>query len=284
MTTTKKNLEPKLGDAELELPDFLDRRHEDVRHGDDRQHEDARRDEPAGQELQNLQPSERMILAVNKPTPQAVERSTTDESKSMPAPELEAKPAPQAAAIPNPFDPASFRLDQSLAEGFGVKRVLTRVPIQKPGKQDWIRVNPDPTYRLEPVAIITMQDTRETYLVTPELVPELIEELTLVSLVTAITRAGDLFLWPLRIPDPNGGLGVSWHRSAMKCAESATQKWVRVVPKMSLGGYEAIEAPGKIPEPAWLFPRDKILEVAFGEHNVIRDINHDILRKLRGEI
>ena len=33
---------------------------------------------------------------------------------------------------PNPFDPASLRLDQSFADTVGVKRLLTTVPVRKP--------------------------------------------------------------------------------------------------------------------------------------------------------
>ncbi len=33
---------------------------------------------------------------------------------------------------PDPFDPASLRLDQSFTEGAGVKKLLTTVPVRKP--------------------------------------------------------------------------------------------------------------------------------------------------------
>ena len=64
----------------------------------------------------------------------------------------------------NPFDPASLRLDQNFAETVGVKKLLTTVPVRKPKRQDFIRVHPDPTYRLTPAAIIELQEDREVYL------------------------------------------------------------------------------------------------------------------------
>ena len=68
---------------------------------------------------------------------------------------------------PNPFDPAALRLDQSFAETAGVKKLLTTVPVRKPNKQDFVRVHPDPAYRLTPTAIIELNEDREIYLVTP---------------------------------------------------------------------------------------------------------------------
>jgi len=67
---------------------------------------------------------------------------------------------------PNPFDNLSaLRLDQSYADTVGVKKLLTTVlrlravvqrrgghPVRKPNRQDFVRVHPDPTYRLTPAA------------------------------------------------------------------------------------------------------------------------------------
>src|SRR5450759_5003783 len=68
---------------------------------------------------------------------------------------------------PDPFNPAALRLDQSYADTVGVKKLLTTVPVRKPSRQDFVRVNPDPRYRLTPAAIIEVKDDREVYLVLP---------------------------------------------------------------------------------------------------------------------
>jgi hypothetical protein len=68
----------------------------------------------------------------------------------------------------NPFDNLlALRLDQSYADTVGVKKLLTTVPVRKPNRQDFVRVNPDPAYRLTPAAIIEVKEDREVYLVTP---------------------------------------------------------------------------------------------------------------------
>ena len=58
----------------------------------------------------------------------------------------------QEKKLPDPFDPASLRLDQNFAETAGVKKLLTTVPVRKPNRQDFVRVHPDADFRLTPAA------------------------------------------------------------------------------------------------------------------------------------
>jgi hypothetical protein len=70
----------------------------------------------------------------------------------------------------NPFENLSaLRLDQSYADTVGVKKLLTTVPVRRPNRQDFVRVHPDPNFRLTPAAIIEMKEDREVYLVTPNM-------------------------------------------------------------------------------------------------------------------
>ena len=50
--------------------------------------------------------------------------------------------------IPDPFDPAALRLGQKFADGVGVKKHTTTVPTRKPNRQDFVRVDPRPEYRV----------------------------------------------------------------------------------------------------------------------------------------
>ena len=93
---------------------------------------------------------------------------------------------------PNPFDPRSLRLDQNFADTVGVKKLLTTVPVRKPNRQDFVRVHPDPEYRLAPAAIIEVKEDREVYLVTPAMAKELPGEFATATLFTAINRQGVL--------------------------------------------------------------------------------------------
>jgi hypothetical protein len=62
-------------------------------------------------------------------------------------------------------------LDQSYADTVGVKKLLTTVPVRKPNRQDFVRVHPDPEYRLTPAATIEVKDDGEIYLVTRQALP-----------------------------------------------------------------------------------------------------------------
>ena len=182
---------------------------------------------------------------------------------------------------PNPFDPAALRLDQSYADTVGVKKLLTTVPVRKPNRQDFVRVHPDPAYRLTPVAIIEVKEDREVYLVTQEMALTLPGEFSTATLYLAINRQGVLFLWTVKLPGPDGKHN-EWHRSAAEGAERAMTKWVRVTSNMSLGAYEILEASGELPEPAWpdyTFP--EILEIAFRGRIVDRP-DHPLVQRLKG--
>jgi hypothetical protein len=144
---------------------------------------------------------------------------------------------------PNPFDPASLRLDQSFVSTAGVKKLLTVVPVRKPNKQDFVRVHPDEAFRLT-TAIIELREDREVYVVAPHIAPEVVGEYFPATLYTTINRQGVLSLWPVRLPGPDGKVNI-WHQSAAEAAELAMSRWVRVAADMDLGAYNIFEAAGK---------------------------------------
>src|SRR5258707_14041155 len=103
----------------------------------------------------------------------------------------------------NPFDNLlALRLDQSYADTVGVKKLLTTVPVRKPNRQDFVRVHPDPAFRLTPTAIIELREDREVYLVPPSIAQQLPGEFSAVTLNTAINRQGVLQIWPWKLPGP----------------------------------------------------------------------------------
>ena len=184
---------------------------------------------------------------------------------------------------PNPFDPAALRLDQSFADTVGVKKHLMTVPVRKPNRQDFVRVHPDPAYRLTPAAIIEVKEDREVYLVTPNMAQDLPGEFAAATLFTAINRQGVLHLWPVKLPGPDGKYN-EWHRSAAEAAELAMKDWLRLTANMSLGAYEVFEATGNLPEPEWpKIPLAEILQIAFKDRIVDR-ADHPLLQRLRGQV
>jgi hypothetical protein len=184
-------------------------------------------------------------------------------------------------SAPNPFDPASLRLDQNFADTIGVEKLLTTVPVRKPNRQDYVRVHPDKAHRLSPAAIIELKEDREVYLVKPDMAKELPGEITVAALYTAINRQGVLFVWPVRLPGTDGKHN-EWHRSAAEAAELAMSKWVRITANMSLGAYEIFEATGELAEPTWPdLPFEEILKIGFRNH-IVDGPNHPVVQRLRG--
>ena len=182
---------------------------------------------------------------------------------------------------PDPFNPAALRLDQSYADTVGVKKLLTTVAVRKPTRQEFVRVHPDAEYRLTPAATIEVKDDREVYLVTPAMAQALPGEVAVVTLLTAINRQGVLYLWPVKLPNPDGRQN-EWHRSAAEAAERAMKKWVRVTANMSLGAYEIFEATGDLPEPEWPeFSFQELLKIGFRDRVVDRD-DHPLVLRLKG--
>jgi len=181
----------------------------------------------------------------------------------------------------DPFDPATLRLDQAFTEGPAVKKLLTTIPVRKPSAQDYVRVHPDPEYRVD-TAVVILKDDRETYLVAKGLVQELADECTRVTLFTTMNRQGVLSVWPVRLPGADGRQ-MEWWRSAREAAELAISKWVRIKANMSLGAFEIFEASSIVPEPEWpeLSFRE-ILAIAFRDF-LIDGPDHAVIKRLRGQ-
>ena len=199
----------------------------------------------------------------------------------------ELKPSNNGAApvpVLDPFDPARLRLTQDFAATVGVKKKLLTVPVRKPSKEWFVRVHSDEAYRITTAVIELKEEDRETYLVEPELWPELSTESTFSprAIFTAMSRQGTLFLWPVRLPGPDGK-NNEWNRTLLEAATMAQDKWVRVAANMSLGAYDVYEAQGDTPDPTW--PAEsfgELLKVAF-QNRFIESMDHPVLKRLRGE-
>jgi hypothetical protein len=184
---------------------------------------------------------------------------------------------------PDPFDVSRLRLSQDFMAAAGVKKLLTTVPVKKPSKEWFIRTHPSQEYHIDS-CVIELKEDAEVYLVEPSLWNELCSESTFGprALITAINRQGIVFLWPIRLPGPDGRLD-NWSRSALEIANLATDKWVRVQSNMSLGAYEVYEAAGTWPDPEWnIPPLNELLRIAFKDR-FVQSLDHPVIRRLRGE-
>jgi hypothetical protein len=182
----------------------------------------------------------------------------------------------------NKFDLSRLRLSQNFADAIGVKKALITVPVRKPGRQDFVRVHPDPAFRIE-TAVIELKDENETYLVSPDLWSELPTELTPKILFTTINRQGVLSLWPVRLPGSDGKSNP-WNESALSAAHMAMNTWIRLASNRSLGAYEIYAAGADLDEPVWPdVDFQKIIDTAFKNH-FIGSFDHPVIKRLLGQM
>lgn len=115
------------------------------------------------------------------------------------------------------------------------------------------------------------------------LISQISDEIVPVTLFTCIDRQENLFLWPAKIPSPDGRK-CEWHTSAIKIAHLAMKKWVRIISNTDQGYYEPKVARDEIPEPHWPeITFTEILKIAFKDR-LLTNINHSVLKQLRGEL
>jgi hypothetical protein len=199
---------------------------------------------------------------------------------------IEAKRAARdedAAEAFDPFDPARLRCSQDFAAAVGVRKKLVYVRVDKPSNEWFIRTHPDETYRLT-TGLLTLKQEREDYLVDPALWSELAGEpaFSFKLLVLGVSRQAIPFLWPLRLPGPDGRLDP-WGQSALEACELARTEWVRVKSNVQVGAYDISVATFRA-EPEWpVLKFQEILRIAFRD-KVILSWDHPVLRRLRGEI
>jgi hypothetical protein len=88
-----------------------------------------------------------------------------------------------------------------------------------------------------------------------------------------------LRLWPIRLPDNNGRLDA-WNQSALKAAEIAKEKWIRVASNRSLGAYEIYLPQGMLDDPEWPeLSMQQIVNIAF-EGRFIDSMDHPVVKEL----
>jgi hypothetical protein len=180
----------------------------------------------------------------------------------------------------DPFDDIeALRLSPD-ATTVAVRKIITRVPVRKPGNQEFFRVHPEERFRLD-TGIIDLRDDRESYLVDRRLREELADEMRAVRLYTCISRAGAVFLWAVPLPGPDGRRN-GWHDSAHAAAELAMTQWTRIKADMSAGQYETSVAAAEIAEPGWPeLTFNELLRLAFRDA-FIDTVDHPVVQRLRG--
>jgi hypothetical protein len=194
------------------------------------------------------------------------------------------KPEPD---IYDPFAPENLKLPQEVLDQTMATALLTTIPVEKPGDQEFIRVHPDEAYR-HVAALITHHDERGArYLIHPTFAPEIGNiNFHLERLYLYTSRQGKLAFWPIKVPKDNRE--NTWLESAVAAAEAAMEEWVCIASNQQSKMYITSKAMGEFPDPDWpAITHGKsvyqLLAIAFKER-LIEDETHPVIQKLRGLI
>jgi hypothetical protein len=190
---------------------------------------------------------------------------------------------PNTSFVQNdPFDLTSLRIKQDYADQTPVKKLLTVVAVRRPTNQEFVRVRPGAQWKLETV-VLEYGAERDLYLVPAALHAELADETRVVCLVSCINRQGDVFLWPLKFPGPDGRPNL-WNQSAFAAAKLAEASWVRIKSNKSAGCYETVTPIDSLPEPEWPDTElQEMIKCAF-HGRLIDTADHPVLRELKGAL
>jgi hypothetical protein len=179
-------------------------------------------------------------------------------------------------------DIESLWLDEKLGDAL-VDVHFHSIPVGKP--KDFFRVHPDKIYR-RPAEIYVHKvegQVEETHYLIDRPMHGIFDEAQHCLLVTVVYRDGSPRLWALKQPK-EGDKDIEAWSSARSAAKEGLAKWVKLIWKK--GRYLTRNAlSGYAPEPEWdkLPPWEELVQLAFGEHNIIRDKSHPIARMLLGD-
>ena len=178
------------------------------------------------------------------------------------------------------FNLESLRLNQDFTNTAGVKRLITRIPIRKPNKMEFIRIRAGDNWRFQ-TNILELKQDNEVYFLTPEAANEVASLLRPVSLHLAIDRFDNLFLAPVGLPGEDGKWNA-WHQSMSVALKEAESQWVRVVANKKAGYYDVLTASGALSEPNWPdLSFTQILEIA-SKGRIINRPDHPVIQQLLG--
>jgi hypothetical protein len=181
-------------------------------------------------------------------------------------------------------DPEHFRIDQSEVDQPATKAVLRSIPIRKPDRLEFFRIHPDPKYRMGPVPFIHLKQSREFYIVEPNLRAHLLQrEYWIGHIFLAVNRLGKPFFWLVTTQSPTGRIS-DWYTTALDCIDEGMHTWVQLIADPDAGGYAVALAEDDLGEPEW--PEQsfqELFKLAF-KRRTVRNLDHAVFKQLRGKV
>jgi hypothetical protein len=190
-----------------------------------------------------------------------------------------------ATGRPNPFDLEALRAASDL-DDFDIGKILTTVPVRRPGRNQFFRIRPDDEFAVDGYVLEHESEMDRTiYWVAPELRVPLRDHLVKVRLYTAIDKRGNVFLWPAKLPTADSNAAArSWHLSGLRAAEEAKQLWVKIIGNKAISAYDIVKARGDLGDPQWPDQSfQELIEIAFRDR-VIDNLEHPVIQEIDGVI
>ena len=180
------------------------------------------------------------------------------------------------------FDPSRFAMPSTGAEEFATRKIRSVIPVNKPGKMEWVHLLDHRDVRSPGAALLDVQDGGGAYLVMPGIAAQLADDVKLVKLAPGLTRQDKLFLWPCPLI-PSGETPNPWHTSHNDAFNAAKSGWIRMKSNRACGFYDIIEPEKIMPEPDWPdMSFADMLQIAFNNDHIVDRDDHPALRRLKG--
>jgi hypothetical protein len=177
------------------------------------------------------------------------------------------------------FNLEDLRLTQDFDQNPLEKEKKISILVRRPDHQVFVRFHPDDKYHFKTL-VLEIKEKKEYYLISPELRPNLENELRAKLLALGITRQGSLFIWPISIGNSSGD---TYSPTALDLVIAGKTRWCRIIPNLGTKVYEPIFPKSQLPDPEWPdLQIDEILNIAFKDHFIDSE-DHPIIRNLLGK-
>ena len=177
------------------------------------------------------------------------------------------------------------RADQSI--DLGVTTEYTMIPVRNPRPDEFFMCMADEDYSID-AHILSLKTENEWYMIDPDILPEiqLESQLRVRTLYVCVTMTVNFAPFVTCIPqhDEMGKINP-WHESGHITMEEAKQYWVRRQADKANSSYIITKAMNvELPDPKWpTMSLNEIIDRAFNNF-FIDDIDHPVLKRLRGEV
>jgi hypothetical protein len=168
--------------------------------------------------------------------------------------------------------------------GAAIKREQLTIPEGRP-KDTYFRIDPRPHMQLA-VSILEYKPegrlSPDIYILTPDVAELLGRRPKHAVIRVCVCRPNILRLWAVKVPQTDRGMPNSFTQSTWEAVETLEKQWGRLDMNESGTGYDVILPENQWAEPEW---RDdslgSLIQKAF-KGRFVDDMEHDIIKTLRG--